>query len=174
MLKLAAMLQILRNSGVALVLAFLVACSGESFQSAAEAGIQRIQESQRDGVIRNYQRRISDEERCAHFKERLLTEGQRYDGAANAAFHVELGKVKKAAARVGCLRDQEQERPRALIYKSGDGDGALRAGEDPKEAAWSAFYKPSPECLKTVSVECGNEYMRARKEFERRYEAGEL
>lgn len=43
-----------------------------------------------------------------------------------------------------------------------------------KEAAWRGFYQPAPECLDDVRVSCGNAYMRARQEFERRYAAGEL
>jgi len=43
-----------------------------------------------------------------------------------------------------------------------------------KEAAWREFYKPASECQNDVSVACGNAYIRARQEFERRYAAGEL
>jgi hypothetical protein len=73
----------------------------------------------------------------------------------------------------GCIRGQTSG-PRAVIYKSGDSEQARQLGVNEKEAAWAAFYKPSEECLNSVSVECGNEYIRARREFERRYAQGEF
>lgn len=169
------------TAGLLLIIASLSACSNEYAKSVGESIGQYFNESQRDKAIRNAQSRISDDARCARFKEQLLTEGQRYESAASGAFQSEPSKITRAAEAAGCLngqKDQDQPRSRAVIYaviyKSGDAEGALEAGEGPKEAAWNAFYKPSPECLKTVSVECGNEYLRARKEFERKYEAGKL
>lgn len=50
---------------------------------------------------------------------------------------------------------------------------ALVAADDVrrrKEAAWEQYYHPAPECTDTsrsdVSVECGNAYIRARRQFE--------
>jgi len=43
-----------------------------------------------------------------------------------------------------------------------------------KEAAWQRYFQPSPQCLNSTSVECGNAHIRARREFERRYAAGDL
>ena len=43
-----------------------------------------------------------------------------------------------------------------------------------KEAAWQRFFQPSPQCLNSTNVECGNAHIRARREFERRYAAGDL
>lgn len=165
------------TASLLLIITSVSACSNEYTKSVGESIGQYFNESQRDKAIRNAQSRISDDARCARFKERLLTEGQRYESSASSAFQTELLKATRAAEAAGCVngqKDQDQPRFRAVIYKSGDAEGALQAGEDPKEAAWNAFYKPSPECLKTVSVECGNEYLRARKEFERKYEAGKL
>jgi restriction system protein len=144
-----------------------------STRTATEAISRRILESQRDDAIRSVQQRISDDARCAKFKDELLVTGRRYDSAANAAFHAALGKVRKEAEVAGCIRGQTSG-PRAVIYKSGDSEQARQLGVNEKEAAWAAFYKPSEECLNSVSVECGNEYIRARREFERRYENGEL
>lgn len=51
---------------------------------------------------------------------------------------------------------------------------AVAAEERRKAGAWQEFFQPSAQCLATASIECGNQHMRARKEFERRYAAGEL
>jgi hypothetical protein len=44
-----------------------------------------------------------------------------------------------------------------------------------KEAAWQKFYKKRPECgnftTNEVFVECGNEHMRAQRQFEQQWEA---
>lgn len=49
-----------------------------------------------------------------------------------------------------------------------------RIAELEKAQAWAAYWSPSAECLATASVECGNQHIRAKREFERRYAAGEL
>lgn len=52
---------------------------------------------------------------------------------------------------------------------------AVLAEKERKAAAWAKFYRPSKGCVEsTVSVECANEHVRAKSEFERRYGAGEL
>jgi restriction system protein len=144
-----------------------------SSRTAAEVIGQRINESQRDNAIRNAQQRISDDARCAKFKDELLVVGRRHNAAAKASFFADLDKVKKAAEVAGCIRGQTSG-PRAVIHKSGDSEQARQLGVNEKEAAWAAFYKPSEKCLDSVSVECGNEYIRVRREFERRYADGEM
>ena len=45
------------------------------------------------------------------------------------------------------------------------------------ETAWQAYFQRSPGCAieaNQTSVECVNEYIRARREFDRRWAAGEL
>ena len=47
-----------------------------------------------------------------------------------------------------------------------------------KDAAWQAFFKPKKVCDNPpdsdTQVECGNAYMRAKREFEERWERGDL
>ena len=46
-----------------------------------------------------------------------------------------------------------------------------------KEAAWWRFFNRSPQCTieaNQTSVECVNEYIRARRDFEQRWDAGQL
>ena len=39
-----------------------------------------------------------------------------------------------------------------------------------KPAAWTAYFKPSRKCASDpITVECGNEYMRAKSRFEETY-----
>lgn len=51
---------------------------------------------------------------------------------------------------------------------------AVAAAERRKALAWDAFWKPTVECVTATSIECGNQHIRAKREFERRYAAGEL
>jgi hypothetical protein len=47
-----------------------------------------------------------------------------------------------------------------------------------KDAAWQAFFKPKKVCDNPpdadTQVECGNAYMRAKREFDERWEHGDL
>ena len=47
-----------------------------------------------------------------------------------------------------------------------------------KDAAWQAFFKPKKVCDNPpdsdTQVDCGNAYMRAKREFEERWERGDL
>jgi len=71
-------------------------------------------------------------------------------------------------ARANAQRYADQQRLQAQRWR--EVDEANRR----KETAWQSFYTPAPECLEDVRVTCGNAYMRARQEFERRYAAGQL
>lgn len=68
----------------------------------------------------------------------------------------------------------DQMRRSSAVQAAADRERARQRAEAAKEAAWAAFYQPSEECLKQTSVECGNEHIRARREFERKYAAGQL
>jgi hypothetical protein len=52
---------------------------------------------------------------------------------------------------------------------------AMNARSKQKERAWAAFYKPYPSCEHPPTwedqVECGNRYIRARREFEKQWDA---
>jgi len=46
-----------------------------------------------------------------------------------------------------------------------------------KEAAWSQFFQRSPKCAieeNQTSVDCVNEYIRARRDFDSRWRSGQL
>jgi uncharacterized iron-regulated membrane protein len=111
----------------------------------------------------------------------------------------ELNQLNKAAIaateeltrQTQIIRDQSLQRQRqqealrskqemqrneqvARAAKAREFQAAQIAAERAKEKAWAVFYRPSDKCLNTASVDCGNAHIKARKEFERRYAAGEL
>lgn len=85
----------------------------------------------------------------------------------------------------------EQARQRLLADKAAR-DQAVRAAADQeraneeakraalqeanrKEAAWAKYYKPSPGCaLAGQSIECSNEFIRAKRTFDQKYAEGSL
>ncbi|HEY4368532.1 MAG TPA: hypothetical protein VGN07_14945 [Steroidobacteraceae bacterium] len=85
--------------------------------------------------------------------------------------------AERDAANALALKREREEGSSAAEY-------ARRAAQDArtardfeaaqKERAWRAYFHPSSACAVTVSVECGNEHIRARRDFDRRYAAGEL
>lgn len=120
---------------------------------------------------------------CAEYYERY-----RIRQATAAIEHVaheisaEIGEAhRRALERQEAHRRAQQQQARldqmrraAAVQAAADRERARRRAEAKKEAAWAAFYQPSQECLKQTSVECGNAHIRARREFERKYAAGEL
>jgi hypothetical protein len=76
-------------------------------------------------------------------------------------------------------RDQREAQRRQQLAEQQRAENDLkRAAQEEtnrKEAAWKRFYKPSQACIGASStVECANEHIRATREFERRFAAGEL
>jgi phage-related tail fiber protein len=54
---------------------------------------------------------------------------------------------------------------------------AANAEELRRERAWAKFYVPSAQCKdpdNRATMQCANEYARAKKEFERRWAAGQI
>ena len=96
----------------------------------------------------------------------------------NKAVTEELNRQAKVARERSLQRQREQDALRneqaARVARTRERQAAQIAAERSKERAWTAFYRPSEQCLNTASVECGNAYIRARREFERKYAAGEL
>jgi hypothetical protein len=93
-----------------------------------------------------------------------------------------IGEAQRRAleAQAARRRTQEQQakldqmRRSAAVQAAADRATARQKAEAAKAAAWAAFYQSTQECLEQASVECGNAHIRARREFERKYAAGEL
>jgi len=81
---------------------FAIGCSQEQVGVSAQSLGNAYNKSQRDSSIKNYQRKIADTERCQEFKDRFEATGIRYESAANAAFHLDMGKVWEAAKLAKC------------------------------------------------------------------------
>jgi hypothetical protein len=84
--------------------------------------------------------------------------------------------VERQRQQEAFRRQQDAQRNEQLVRaaRARELQASQIAAERVKEKAWAAFYRPSEKCLNTASVECGNAHIKARREFERRYAAGEL
>lgn len=81
---------------------------------------------------------------------------------------------RKIATEQEALRKAEERR--ALQRQQLEAAEAEMRERQAKEAAWERFYHKRAECENppnnSVFVECGNEYMRAQRNFEHQWEAG--
>ncbi len=66
--------------------------------------------------------------------------------------------------RAIALAEREEQRKAELRQRREEAEYMRR-----KEAAWERSYKPSPSCAQSATVECGNEYIRARRAFDASY-----
>lgn len=80
-------------------------------------------------------------------------------------------------AAQGAARMQEAANARAIAERQQAREEARRAAADAtarKDKAWASFYRKPAHCADTASVECANDYIRARRNFEAKYARGEL
>lgn len=120
---------------------------------------------------------------CAEYYTRYRIK-QATELVENAVYEVSRGiddahrrALERQEAERRARREQarlDQMRRSAAVQAAADRERARQRAEASKEAAWAAYYQPTEECLRQTSVECGNAYIRARREFERKYAAGEL
>jgi hypothetical protein len=82
----------------------LTACSRQDTLVAAQTAGQSSVVGHRDGVIRNWQGRISGDSRCRIFKDRLAAEGTRYGSAATGGFVMAMQRISTEAKVVNCVR----------------------------------------------------------------------
>lgn len=66
---------------------------------------------QRDSVIRNYQKRIKEDEACRAYKDRFHRAGQRHESAASGAFVRDMQAVMEAVSRAGCIKNEGRSEP---------------------------------------------------------------
>ena len=108
---------------------------------------------------------------------RARYELSQFNKAAIAAAQELNGQAEIARER-SSQRQRQQKALRneqaARVVRARELQAAQIAAERAKEKAWAAFYQPSEQCLNTASVECGNAYIKARREFERKFAAVEL
>jgi hypothetical protein len=94
-------------------------------------------------------------------------------------------KIQRDAAAARQAAIDKEERDRQIVAQAERDkfakqqaaiDAASRAA-DAKEAAWKQFYQPSSNCQSyesRASMECANEHVRAKRDFEAKWAAGQL
>lgn len=80
----------------------LIGCDQQQAASVAEAVGRAYNTSYRDNVIKNWQNKVSDAERCASFKARFRAAGVRHESAASGAFVGDMTKIWEEAKAAGC------------------------------------------------------------------------
>lgn len=119
---------------------------------------------------------------------RLRWELQQVSTSLNSTLKEQADQAQRAILKMNRdtqLEQQRQarERERAAADERQHTADQQRAGEvqkratqaevDRKEAAWKRVYRPSPGCeAASTSVECANEHIRAKREFESKYSPG--
>jgi len=88
---------------------------------------------------------------------------------------------RKAAAQQQARQAMEEQREAAKLQAARkleqEQEAARRASvaeAERKEQAWAKFYRKPASCNDATTMACTNDYIRAKREFERRYARGEL
>ena len=118
------------------------------------------------GALLHYVRRAPDEP-AAHGPMSMV---ERAVSAAASQAEILWDRVREAIGAVLTTQAQRQ------ALKERQRKAHLRDAEL-EEAAWHRFFQRSPKCAveaNQTSVDCVNEVIRARREFDRRWAAGEL
>lgn len=105
---------------------------------------------------------------------RARYELRQLDRAAAVVLQEAAQRERDARQSRQTMQRLDAERARELQSVRLERQQAAEAERRRKATAWARFYEPSAQCLNDATVECGNQHMRARKEFERRYAAGDL
>lgn len=106
--------------------------------------------------------------------------------AKNALTELQQKQQQQSQERRTRQAAQAAERQRQDLARKQQAASQLRAEsdavaskireEEQKEAAWQAFYQPTPECMNPptweIQVECGNRHIRAKREFELGWQQG--
>ncbi len=76
----------------------------------------------------------------------------------------QLAQLEASSLRAARMRQEAEEATRKGAVAE-----SLR-----RERAWAKFYRKPPGCSETVSMDCANGFIRAKRDFEERYARGEL
>jgi hypothetical protein len=83
----------------------------------------------------------------------------------------------RQASRKADLRHREALRLQAIgEYRRAEDEQlrATRTKAERKEHAWARFYRRPPMCEAAATIECANDYIRAKRTFEERYARNQL
>lgn len=87
---------------VVLAVFLLEACNQQQASSTAEAVGKAYNVSYLDNVIRNWQNKVADTDRCASYKARFEAAGSRYESAATGGFVNDMMKIWEEAKAANC------------------------------------------------------------------------
>jgi len=117
------------------VFLLVTGCSPEQRNSAVSAASKSYLTSNRDGVIKNWQDKVSPSPACQDFKTRFKTAGERYDNAANGAFMNDMMKIWEATKTANCAAPENAAAQSFLVSQR---DGVIRN--------WQAKVSTTPNC----------------------------
>ena len=96
--------------------------------------------------------------------------------AQQAAYQADQRRIAEEQQRI---RLQQEEKARAMalelagIQRQQEASRqAVIAEQQRRAAAWAAFYQVPKRCVGVASVECANDYIRAKRAFEATYKPG--
>jgi hypothetical protein len=82
--------------------------------------------------------------------------------------------ARRRQERLSAFQQQESRRLQELAAqreRDSSANASAAQAEERRKAAWAKFYRPSPRCEGSGTVECANEFIRARRKFEAQYSA---
>lgn len=86
-----------------LVVAILAgSCSQEQAASSIQAAGKTYNESNRDNVIKNWQTRVEDSDRCSSFRQRFHVAGIRHESAVTGRFVNDMQKIMSDVKAANC------------------------------------------------------------------------
>ncbi|RQP23385.1 hypothetical protein [Piscinibacter terrae] len=86
-------------------------------------------------------------------------------------------EIARQQARQAALDQQEAAKRQAAREREQQEEAARRAEvaeAERKEQAWAKFYRKPASCNDAMTMACTNDYIRAKRDFERKYAKGEL
>ena len=102
--------------------------------------------------------------------------------AASRKAQLQLERQEQAAAAQRRARQAEIDRQEAIrvqnIEQREKSEQAFRqamqAATERRAKAWAKFYRPSPGCADSATVECANEFIKAKRAFEEKVARGDF
>lgn len=104
------------------------------------------------------------QEEAARNEQLLIEEQQRIVAEQQRAR--QAIEERREAARLKAAREKDQKEEAARRAEAAEAER--------KEQAWAKFYRKPASCNDAGTMNCANDYIRAKQEFERRYARGEL
>ena len=108
----------------------------------------------------------AEQARLAEVQARQQREEQARRDAAEREARLEAERTRVEAQRIQAFADQQRA---AEEVRRAEADAAAR-----KEQAWAKFYRAPPVCQSAATMACTNAYIRAKRDFEARYDKGQL